>query len=292
MKSIIFILLILFTQLNFGQNDTTRRTNDLLDDAYLHPIDCISPYTLKKGEWIYAQSIQTLPFPSWAFVGITDKLTAQIDLLPWIYGSFSELKRPIPSLNLRYRFNEQKGFIPTIGVEAMFVHFWDTLQRFETPTLTMRQNGSYFHFKPSIGYRIKNKWGVNLSAGVDYVGELIMENNNPSNSQIETFQNSWNPNFSIGVDYRPSKWISYHIGYSYGTTLTFLENIPRKQQFNYGFRVAPFYKNRFGLLRNLRIELVAINGYFSDIDAWQSFPIPVFPYFYWQWKREKINKRD
>lgn|SRR5690606_27533014 len=288
MKSLtITILSLLFPILLLGQEDSVREPNSIKDDAYLHPIDCITPYTLKKGEWIYAQSIQTLPFPSWAFVGITDQLTAQIDLLPWIIGAFSDLKRPIPSLNFRYRFQEQKGLIPTIAIETMFVHFWDTLQRLETSSLTMWENGSYFHFKPIIGYQIKNKWNINLSAGVDYIDEFIMHNNDSLNFQTKTFSNSWNPNFSIGIDYRPSNWISYHIGYTYGSTLTYLENIPRKIQFTYGFRIAPFYKNRFGILRNMRIELVAINGYFSDINKKQSFPIPVFPYFYWQWKKDK-----
>ena len=284
MKRIWIILYCIPTCL-FGQVDSIQKINSIKDDVYLHPIDCITPYSLEKGEWIYNQSIQTLPFPSWAFVGITNKLTAQIDLLPWVFGTFSELKKPIPSLNFRYRFNEQKSLIPTIGVETMFVHFWDTLQRFETTSLTMWENGSYFHFKPSIGYRIKDKWDVNLSVGVDYIEELIMKNNDSLNSQTKGFTNSWNPNFSIGIDYRPSNWVSYHMGYSYGSTLTYLENIPRKRQFNYGFRIAPFYKNRFSILRNMRAELVAINGYFSDIDANQSFPIPVFPYFYWQWSK-------
>ena len=57
--------------------DSAQRQNPIKDDAYLHPVDSITPYTLNKGEWIYAQSIQTLPFPSWTFVGVTDNLTAQ-----------------------------------------------------------------------------------------------------------------------------------------------------------------------------------------------------------------------
>ncbi len=273
------------TNLDGGDElNPTQRQNPIIDDAYLHPIDSITPYTLNKGEWIYAQSLQTLPFPSWTFFGVTDKLTAQIDTLPWIFGAFSELKKPIPSLNFRYRFNSQNGLVPTIAFETMFVHFWDTFQRFELPSISMWEKGSYFHFKPIIGYRVNNRWDINLSLGVDYIGELIMQNNDLQNPQNETFINSWNPNFSIGIDYRPSNWISYHIGYTYGSTLTYLENVPRKQQFNYGFRVAPFYKNRFGILRNMRIELVAINAYFADIDAKESFPIPVFPYFYWQWE--------
>ena len=285
---LLFISLISF--FGISQSDSLKKTNPINEDAYLHPIDCITPYTLEKGEWIYAQSIQTLPFPSWAFYGITDKLTTQIDLLPWIYGSFSELKKPIPSLNLRYRFNEQKGAIPTIGLEAMFVHFWDTLERFNTPTLTVQENGSYFHLKPSVSYKIKNVLYLNLSAGIDYIGELILENKDTTNLISKSFTKSWNPNFSLGVDYRPSKWISYHIGYTYGSTLTFLENVPRKHQVTYGFRIAPFYKNRFGILRCMRIELLSINGFFPDIQAQQIFPIPIFPYFYWQWNRK--DKKD
>ena len=83
--TLIIIIIILFPVFTFGQIDTTRKTNSIKDDAYLHPVDCITPYTLEKGEWLYAQSLQTLPFPSWAFVGITDKLTAQIDFLPWLF---------------------------------------------------------------------------------------------------------------------------------------------------------------------------------------------------------------
>lgn len=283
---IFFVIVLNFIHYSTAQDTLTKKENPINDDAYLHPVDAITPYTLKKGEWIYAQSPQTLPFPSWAFYGITDQLTTQIDLLPWIYGVFSEFKKPIPSLNLRYRFNEQKGAIPTIGIEAMFVHFWDTLERFATPTLTVWENGSYFHLKPSIGYQFNQKIYLNLSAGVDYIGELILQNNDSLNLQTKTFQNSWNPNFSFGMDFRPSKWISYHFSYTYGSTLTFLENVPRKHQFNYGFRMAPFYKNKWGFLRNLRIELVAINGFFPDIEAQQIFPLPIFPYFYWQWNKK------
>lgn len=270
-----------------AQDEVHEKENPLDDDVYLHPIDAITPYTLEKGEWFYAQSIQTLPFPSWAFYGISDKLTAQIDLLPWIYGAFSELKRPIPSLNFRYSLNKQEGVTPTIGIEAMFVHFWDTLQRFETPTLTVWENGTYFHLKPSAGYRFRNGLFINLSLGIDYIGEVILQNNDPNNYQSKSFQKSWNPNFSIGFDYRPSKWISYHLSYSYGSTLTYLENVPRKNQVNYGFRIAPFYKNKYSVLRNLRIELLAINAYFLDIDARQVFPIPIYPLFYWQWSGKK-----
>ena len=286
MRCFILFILVAFPLFLFGQIDSTQKSNVLRDDTYLHPIDAITPYTLKKGEWIYAQSVQTLPFPSWAFVGISDKLTAQIDLLPWVFGVFSDLKKPIPSLNLRYRFNQQKGFVPTVGVETMFVHFWDTLKRFETSSHTIYENGSYFHIKPALGYKFKDKFYLNLSVGVDYIEELIFQNKDEFNSNSKSILKSWNPNCSFGFDYRPSDWISYHIAYTYGSTLTFLENVPRKHQFTYGFRMAPFYKNRYGILRSMRIELLAINGYFPDVKAKQSFPIPIFPYFYWQWTKK------
>lgn len=288
MKNYVAIVAILFFSCAmWGQIDSMRKTHPLQEDAYLHPIDCITPYTLKKGEWIYAQSPQTFPFPSWAFVGITDKLTAQVDLLPWIFGAFSDLKKPIPSVNLRYRFNEQQGVLPTIGVEAMFVHFWDTLKRFDNDNFTMWENGSYFHIKPVVGYKLGESWNVNASIGVDYIGELIMQNNDSLQSIKKTVSKSWNPNFSLGIDWRPSPWISYHIGYTYGATLTYLENVPRKHQITYGMRMAPFYKNKAGFLRHLRIELVAINAFFPEIKAKELFPLPLFPYFYWQWGGNK-----
>jgi hypothetical protein len=156
----------------------------------------------------------------------------------------------------------------------MFVHFRDTLLRFETSELTVLEKDSYFHFKTNFSYNL----------GMDYIGELILQNNSTPDSIKKIFRKSWNPNFAVGFDYRPSPWVSYHLGYSYGSTLTFLENVPRKHQFNYGFRLAPFYKNKRGILKNFRVELLAINAFFPDIEAKQVFPFPVFPYLYWQWK--------
>ncbi|MBN2891283.1 MAG: hypothetical protein JXL97_05405 [Bacteroidales bacterium] len=98
-----------------------------------------------------------------------------------------------------------------------------------------------------------------------------------------------NPNASLGLSYRKSNWISYHIAVSYGSTLTYFENVPRKIQLNYGFRISPFYKNKWGVLRNMRIEVIAINGWFKDIDQYSGIPLPIYPLFYWQWEK-KNNK--
>lgn len=282
---VLICMTVFFLPLQAQNDSSSHKINSLKDDAYLHPVDCVTPYTLQKGEWIYGQSWQTLPFPSWAFYGLTDHLTMQIDLLPWLYGSFTELKKPIPSLNFRYRFNEQENKIPTIGVEAMFIYFWDTLQRFETPNITVTESGAYFHLKPAISYQINDDWFLNLSVGFDYMKGLTMQNNDTSNYIYHDFTNAFNINYAGGIDYRPSDWISYHIAYQYGATLTYLENVPRKTMFTYGARFAPFYQNRFGILRNLRIELTSINAYFADVDAWQATVFPIYPYIYWQWKK-------
>ena len=37
----------------------------------------------------------------------------------------------------------------------------------------------------------------------------------------------------------------------------------------------------------LEISILQLTDIFSNIDAKQSFPIPVFPFFYWQWKNYK-----
>ncbi|MEO0151731.1 MAG: hypothetical protein ABIL89_02135 [candidate division WOR-3 bacterium] len=173
----------------------------------------------------------------------------------------------------------------------MFVYFWDILKRFETSTMTVWEKGAYFHFKPSLGYKIDQLF-VNFSLGVDYIDEMILQNNNVNSFQIKIFLKTLNPNYAIGLDYRPSKWISYHLAFNYGSTLTFLENVPRKIQITYGFRVAPFYKNKWSILRNLRVELVAINAYFPDVNAKEIFPIPIYPYLYWQWKCEEKKNEE
>ena len=252
----------------------------LKDEAYLHPVDAIAPYTLKEGEWIYAQSLVTIPIPSWAFVGITDNLTAELDFAPWLYGSFTELEKPIPSFNFRYKFFDQYGILPTFAVEVMYVYFWDTLKRYETSNVAVWQKGAYYHIKPVIGYRVGD-WGINISVGSDYIGEQITKN--VITSANKTISNEWNTNYSIGIDYRPSDWISYHIGYSQGATFTFLENTTGKTQLDYGMRIAPFIGSSSGFWSSFRIELVAINAYFADVDALESFSLPIYPYFYWQW---------
>ena len=281
MKKTIFIFVFgFFLVLLYGQNDTfNNKLNPLNDDIYLHPIDAITPYTLKKGEWFYAQSYQTLPLPGWAFVGITDKLTLQLDFTPIIGGFFVEPNYPIPSVSLRYKILEQKGAIPTFSIESQFFHIWQSLERFDVDKINLYQEGSYFHVKTMFGYKLKSFY-FNFSIGADYINRMWWEKDG---IVINTLTQNINPNCSISISYRPGKWISYHIATSYGSTLTYFENVPRKIQFSYGIRVAPFYRNKFGILRNMRIELISVNSWFNDIDKYSGIPLPLYPLLYWQW---------
>ena len=129
------------------------------------------------------------------------------------------------------------------------------------------------------GYEIKPLY-IDFSIGIDYINKMWWEQDN---IVINTLPKNINPNCSIGISYRLSKWISYHIATSYRATLTYFENAPRKIQFSYGIRVAPFYKNRFEILRNMRIELISVNAWFNDIDKYSGFPLPLYPLLYWQW---------
>lgn len=284
MKKIIFLFIgSVFPLLMSGQNvDSLRKTNPLIDDTYLHPVDGITPYTFRKGEWFYAQSLLTLPGPGWAFVGLTDRLTLQLDFTPLIGGLFIEPNYPIPSVSLRYKILDQKAFLPTFSMEGQFFHLWGPLNRFDVHEFSLYQNGSYFHLKAAFGYAFE-PFFVNFSAGFDYIQQMWWQKDSVT---INTLNPNLNPDFSFGVSYRPNNWISYHIAASYGSTLTYFENVPRKIQLNYGIRMAPFYKNRHGILRNLRIEMISINAWFPDIQRYSGIPVPVYPLIYWQWQRK------
>lgn len=271
-----------------AQGDSRQSTGDsgteaLLTEVFLHPVDGITPYTLDRNELIYAQSIQTLPFPSWGFLGLTENLTVQLDFLPWIFGFFSEVGKPIPSLNARYRFNQQRAWVPTIGLEAMFVYFWEGLDRFSTAAISVRQAGAYAHLKPVIGYRFGDRVALNLSIGLDYTESTRFTN--VRTGEQSNLTNSLTPNASVSFGYRAARWASVHVAYSYGATLTYLENVPAKHQLTYGARIAPFLWIDLGILNAMRVEFTAINAWFPAVDAQELFPLPVFPYLYWQWKR-------
>lgn len=85
-RQLTIILILLLTIFKAECQESFR--NGLQSDIMLHPTDGFTAYTLKKNEIVYCQSPFTLPLPSWAWWGITDKITAEIDLLPLLGGFF------------------------------------------------------------------------------------------------------------------------------------------------------------------------------------------------------------
>lgn len=279
MKNILIVFFFYQSFLVFCQADTSQ-FNPINDDTYLHPVDGTTPYTFKKGECFYAQSLQTFPGPGWAFVGVTESLTLQLDFTPLIGGLFLKPHYPIPSISARYKVMEQKKTRPAMSVEAQFFHLWDTLKRFDIKDYTLYQKGSYFHLKTMYGYKFGSFY-INGSLGFDYMNNMWWVRDQFSAYNLSR---KINPNFSFGMSWRASHWISYHLAFTYGSTLTYFENVPRKLQFNYGMRVALFYKNKWRILRNMRVELISINSWFRDIGEYSGIPLPVYPLFYWQWQ--------
>ena len=274
------IILFLFPIFASGQSDSLK---GLQTEIFLHPADGFTAYTLKKGEFVYNQSPFTLPFPSWAWWGITDNITAEIDLLPLIGGLFQEPNLPVPSFNFRLKLINQNKLIPSIAFETMYQHLWNEITQSYQPNAIVSRKGNSWYNHLNFSWKIISKLYTHLSIGATYVENLYFSNNDSLNLIEKFYPKSFTPDFSLSIDYRWKPWISILATDSYGTTFVYLDNIPRKQQFSYGFRIAPFYKNRWGILRTFRAEFIGYNIYLPDINKSIKSNIPIFPYFYWQW---------
>lgn len=286
--TILLLFYAYFPTTLFGQ-DSLRK--GLQAEILLHPADGFTAYTLKKNEFVYCQSPFTLPLPSWAWWGITDKITAEIDLLPLIGGFFQKPHLPVPSFNFRFKIAEQKSGRPAIAFETMFQHLWTTQNQSDQPNLSVeRQGGNSWFNRFNFSWQTKGNLHVHFSAGVTYTENLLIENKDTLNYKGRFFKNTINPDVSLSFDWRPKPWLSSHFTSSYGTTFVYLDNIPRKYQVSYGFRVAPFYKNRFGILRTLRAELIGFYIWMFDAQEEIQSVVPIFPYFYWQWTIKSRKK--
>lgn len=287
--SIILFLFNIPIAIVFSQ-DTLR--SGLQSDILLHPADGFTAYTLKKNEFVYCQTPFTLPMPSWAWWGINDKVTAEIDLLPILGGFFQEPHLPVPSFNFRFKIIEQQSHRPTIAFETMFQYLWRTQNQSNQSNLRVeRQGGSSWFNRLNFSWRNKRNFHVHFSLGLTYTQNLLIENKDTNNYIGRFFDKTINPDVSLSLDWRPKPWLSTHFTSSYGTTFVYLDNIPRKYQFSYGFRIAPFYKNKFRFLRTLRAELIGFYMWMPDAREEIESAVPIFPYFYWQWtlKQKKKN---
>jgi len=284
MKRITLLFFTLFQLTGFSQDSLAGIQNDIM----LHPADAFTGYTLKKNEFVYNQSPFTLPLPSWAWWGITDKITMEIDLLPLVGGFFQEPHLPVPSFNFRFKLNEAINKQPQLAFETMFQYLWQTQNQSDLEELFVeRQGGWSFFNRINASGKLGRKTFIHSSAGITYTQNLLVHNNDSMNYVGKFFKHTINPDFSLSIDYRWRPWISTHFTSSYGTTFVYLDNIPRKYQLSYGFRVAPFYQSRFGILRCFRAELIGLYIYMPDSKSAIKQELPIFPYFYWQWTLKK-----
>lgn len=276
-----FTVLLLGPLLALGQSDSLK---GLQTETFLHPADGFTAYTLEKGEFVYCQSPFTLPLPSWAWWGITDDITAEIDLLPLIGGLFQEPHLPVPSFNFRFKIIEQRKLRPAMAFETMYQHLWNTVTQSDQPNAVVKRKGNSWYNHLNFSWKINPKLYMHLSVGVTYVENLYFSNNKTEDLIEKFYPKLWSPDFNISIDYRVKPWLSLHATGSYGTTFVYLDNIPRKGQISYGFRIAPFYKSKWGILRTFRAEIIGFYIYLPDINESIKSIVPIFPYFYWQWK--------
>ncbi len=283
------IFLFLFSSFLFAQTETLE---GLKTETFLHPADGFSAYTLKKGEFIYNQSLFTFPLPSWAWWGITDNFTAEIDFLPLIGGLFQEPHLPVPSLNFRFKLINQNELMPSVALETMYQYLWNEVIQSDQPNAIVSRKGHSGYAHLNFSWKMNSKLYTHLSIGATYSENLYFSNNDSLNPVKIFYPESFTPDFNLSIDYRINSWISLHATGAYGTTFVYLDNVPRKQQISYGFRVAPFYKNKRGFWRTLRAEFIGYYIYLPEIRESIKSVLPIFPYLYWQWTIKGKEKKE
>lgn len=269
-----------------AQQDTliyspARPPKSLVLDNMLHPGDAFTAYTYRKGEWGFNWALT--PYPNWMWVGITDWLTAEIDLEAWIGG--------VPSFNFRAKLVDQDGARPAFAFEAMYQYLnkeHNLLEDFVAMDV-IRQGHSLYN-RVNVSYRFGEKFHVHASGGLTFSENLLITSTDSIQPKGALYVNLLSPDFSIGADWRVNDKLAFIGTGSYGSTFTYLDNVPLKQQFTLLARYAPFVRNKAGFLRCFRMEFGAISFYFEDAEVRGTGPIA---YLYWQWDwKKKKNKSE
>ncbi|MFQ6607332.1 MAG: hypothetical protein ACE5EE_02210 [Fidelibacterota bacterium] len=258
--------------------DNGAGTDDsgLMEETLLHPLDTFTAYTLKKGEWAYNQALA--PWPTWAWWGITDRVTTEIDIEAWLGG--------VPSLNFRLAISDQTESRPALAYETMFQWIYkeiDLLESSDFGYLHVLRKGTSWYHRINATWYLMSHFRAHLSAGFTYSESLTLENSNRSHYKGKHYQDLVSPDLSVGIGWRLRPWISFHSSLSYGSTFLYLDNVPRKYQFTYGFRLKPFRNSERRILRTFHVELASVNFYFREANELVYLPIPIYPFFYWQW---------
>lgn len=246
---------------------------DLLDETFLHPLDGFTAYTLRAGEVLYAQP--AAPVPGWAQIGVTDELTVEVDLTALVGGFFQAPYAPVPSENIRYRLTDH------VAVEVMGQYLWRTFRQEDLDHLLVERKGFGGFAHVNASFPLGGGVTLHGSAGVSFQHEFRIAN---KDMRDVTFHDHFDPDGSLAIDWRIARWLALAASASYGSTFVYSDVQPRKWQFTYGPRFAPFIGLRPGILRDLRIELTAIAIYRPDIQELAAVYIPFFPYVYWQWR--------
>lgn len=274
-KFLILLLTLFFIETKVTElYGSSNKTYGLKSEVMLHPVDAFSAYTLKKGEWIYNQALT--PYPSWFWWGVNDNITAELDTECWLGG--------VVSLNFRFKLLNQMKIIPTVAFETMYQYLPKEIDQLDTyDPLSAKRKGHLWYNRLNLSWEIRENLYLNFSGGATYLEHLTIDNADTVNYEGETHNNRVTPDISAGIDFRVSEWLSLHAVASYGTTFIYLDNVPRKQQFNVGARFAPFYGHKNGILRNFRLELAILTFRFKEVDHLVSGP---FGFVYWQWGGE------
>ena len=281
-KRFLTIILALFTISNFlnaQQSSDFNMSNGLQSEIMLHPADASTGYVLKRGEFAYNQALT--PYPSWAWWGITDWVTTELDLEAWLGG--------VPSFNFRFGLLKQKLIRPSVSFETMFQFIKGEKDQFENlDYLNINRKGKSWYNHFNLSWQISDLWHIHLSGGATYVDSITISNGDTINEVGKSFYNYISPDFSASLDYRYKRWISFHTTISYGSTFLYADNIIRKKQLCIASRVAPFINSEKGFLKSFRIELAFLHANF--IDAEESITGPI-GFIYWQWNWNTNKKK-
>ena len=174
----IFLITIFSSNLVLAQKDSAR---GLQNDIFLHPANSNTAYTLRKKEVVFNQAPASFPIPSWAWIGITDKITAEIDLLPLIGGFFIKPNLPVPSFNFRFKLCEQKKLKPTLAYETMLQYLYVEYDQSSNPYFaTWRQGGNtYQHLNAS--WKINKRFYIHSAVGFTYAHHVRLVNKDSIN---------------------------------------------------------------------------------------------------------------
>ena len=115
-----------------------------------------------------------------------------------------------------------------------------------------------------------------------YIGKTIDQFANLEILEIDKQGSSWYNCLNMSRKLR--KDIYLHIAGS----VTYADNIPRKQQFVLAMQIAPFYRSRKGFFSRFRIELAYLSANFADAGQGISGPTG---FLYWQWQWGKGKKK-